>query len=159
MKPIEHLVVVRVQDLLLGFDVADVREVLNDEEVLPVPLTAPMVRGLVNLRGEVVTVIDGRTLLHLAPLPSDQRSCSLVVHHRRSLLSLEVDEVLEVARVDSLAVVPRPDGMLEAVRRLTSGVFHRERDLVLMVDVSQLFEVIANGGKPEERQETPCARS
>lgn len=159
MKPIEHLVVVRVQDLLLGFDVADVREVLNDEEVLPVPLTASMVRGLVNLRGEVVTVIDARTLLQMGALPSDQRRCNLVVHHRRSLLSLEVDEVLEVARVDSLLVVPRPEGMHEAVRRLTAGVYHRERDLVLMVDVAQLFEVIANGGKLEERQETPCGRS
>ena len=149
MRELEHLVVARVQDLLLGFDVHDVREVLNDEQVLPVPLTAPVVKGLINLRGEVVTVIDGRVLLKMTDLPSDLRTSTLVVQHRRDLLSLVVDEVLEVVNVDPAQISQRPDGMADAVRRLARSVLHREKDLVVIVDVVQFFEIVANGSKCE----------
>ncbi|MEN9786531.1 MAG: hypothetical protein RLZZ299_1795 [Pseudomonadota bacterium] len=140
MRTPTHLVVARVDSLLLGFDVSDVREVLNDEDVLPVPLTPPVVRGLVNLRGEVVTVIDARTLLRCGPRPDSARPSNLVVQHRRDLLSLQVDEVLEVAEVVASQLGPRPDGMVDAVRRLAAGVLQRDRDLVIMVDVAGLFE-------------------
>ncbi len=150
MKTPTHLVVARVESLVLGFDVSDVREVLNDEAVLPVPLTPPVVRGLVNLRGEVVTVIDARTLLRCGQRPASARPANLVVQHRRDLLSLEVDEVLEVAAVVPSQIGPRPDGMVDAVRRLSSGVLQRERDLVIMVDVAGLFEHLV--GRDERKE-------
>lgn len=145
MRTMDHLVVARVQDLLLGFNVKDVREVLNDDAVLPVPLTPPVVRGLVNLRGEVVTVIDGRCLLQMGAMPAGYRSSSLVVQRRRDLLSLEVDDVLEVIEIEATRILPRPDGMQEAVRRLSAGIVQRERDLIVVVDVTQLFEMVGKG--------------
>jgi len=145
MRTVDHLVVARVQELLLGFNVKDVREVLNDDAVLPVPLTPPVVRGLVNLRGEVVTVIDGRCLLQMGAMPVGHRSSSLVVQRRRDLLSLEVDDVLEVIEIDATCILPRPDGMQEAVRRLAAGIVQRERDLIVVVDVIQLFEMVGKG--------------
>lgn len=159
MKRPAHLVVARVHDLLLGFDVNDVREVLNDEAILPVPLTPPVVRGLVNLRGEVVTVIDARTLLRCPERADDHRPSYLVVQHRRDMLSLEVDDVLEVATVRASQYGARPDGMHDAVRRLADGVVQRDKDLVVVMDVALLFEHLANRGGADERQEATCARS
>lgn len=138
-----HLVLARVDGLLLGFDVRDVREVLGDDTVLPVPLTPPMVRGLINLRGEVVTVIDARALLRGKPRPTGERATQLVVQHRRELLSLELDEVLEVATITADQYTERPDGMHESVRRLASSVVQRERDLVVVVDVARMVETLA----------------
>jgi purine-binding chemotaxis protein CheW len=155
----EHLVVARVHDLLLGFDVHDVREVLDDEAILPVPLTPPVVRGLVNLRGEVVTVIDARTLLRCPVRDDAQRPSHLVVQHRRETLSLEVDEVIEVAKVRAAQYGPRPDGMHDAVRSLSEAIVQRERDLLVVIDVSQLFDQVANREGAEERQEAVCVRS
>jgi purine-binding chemotaxis protein CheW len=140
----EHLVLARVDGLLLGFDVRDVREVLGDDTVLPVPLTPPMVRGLINLRGEVVTVIDARALLRAPARAGGERPTQLVVQHRRELLSLELDDVLEVATVATDQYTERPDGMHDAVRRLASAVVQRERDLVVVVDVARIVEHLAN---------------
>lgn len=153
-----HLVLARVGDLLLGFDVNDVREVLGEDDVLPVPLTPPMVRGLINLRGEVVTVIDARALMGLPRRTGAERPTQLVVQHKRELLSLALDEVLEVANVAARQYAPRPDGMKDAVRRLASAVVQRERDLVILIDVGLLFAQLGTreGEGPEE---TTCAPS
>lgn len=154
MKKVEYLVVARVQDLLLGFDVADVREVLNDEEILEVPLTDAVVRGLINLRGEVVTVVDARTLLQMGTQPHRSRYCSLVLQNRKNLLCLEVDDVLEVAPIDSGHLVERPEGMSAAVRHLSSSLLHRNNDLVLVANVPQIFDVITHGVQAGERPES-----
>ena len=143
MNTPEHLVLALVDGLLLGFDVRDVREVLGDDTVLPVPLTPPMVRGLINLRGEVVTVIDARALLRAGKRSGGDRPTQLVVQHRRELLSLEVDEVLEVASIAAHQYTERPDGMHDAVRRLASSVVQRERDLVVVVDVARIVDHLA----------------
>jgi purine-binding chemotaxis protein CheW len=146
-----HLVLARVDALLLGFDIADVREVLGDEPSVSVPLTPPVVRGLINLRGEVVTVIDARRLLQVPPRETEHRSPQIVVQHGRELLSLAVDDVLEVTIVDPLQAATRPDGMHDAVRRLTCGIVRRDHDLVIVVDVGALFERVADVGESSGR--------
>ncbi len=151
-----YLVLARVDGLLLGFDVRDVREVLGDDTVLPVPLTPPMVRGLINLRGEVVTVIDARTMLRSPARVGGERPIHLVVQHKREFLSLEVDEVLEVAAIAPRQYAGRPDGLHDAVRKLACAIVQREKDLVLVVDVEQLFDQL---GAREDRKEDACARS
>ncbi len=154
----EHLVLVRVHHLLLGFDVRDVREVLAEAALLPVPLTPPTVRGLINLRGEVVTVIDARRLLGAPPAPPGARTTQIVLQSRRELVSLSVDEVLEVAPVQARWFAPRPDGMDDAVRRLAAAVVQRDRDLVVAIDVPSLFAHLADpGDAPSE--DTTCAPS
>ena len=147
MKRPDYLVLTRVDNLLLGVDVHDVREVLGDDAVLPVPLTPSLVRGLINLRGEVVTVIDARNLLRCTPRPAGSRPSQIVVQHRREMLSLEVDEVLEVATIAPDQYDLRPDGMQEAIRKLASAVVQRDSDLVIVLDVAQLFDhVTARSG-------------
>jgi purine-binding chemotaxis protein CheW len=153
-----HLVLARVDGLLLGFDVNEVREVLGEDDILPVPLTPPMVRGLINLRGEVVTVIDARPLLERPPRRNSDRTTQLVVQHRRELLSLSVDEVLEVAGIAPRQYASRPDGMKEAVRRLAGAVVQRERDLVIVIDVALLFGHLA-AREGELREDASCAPS
>jgi purine-binding chemotaxis protein CheW len=153
-----HLVLARVGGLLLGFDVNDVREVLGEDAILPVPLTPPMIRGLINLRGEVVTVIDARALLGVATRLQVERPTQLVVQHRREFLSLAVDDVLEVASVAPRQYATRPDGMKESVRRLSSAVVQRERDLVIVIDVGLLFGQIAARGS-DGGEDSACAPS
>ena len=134
---------VRVDHLLLGFDVRDVREVLDETSLVDVPLTPPMVLGLINLRGEVVTVIDARGLFGASRRTASDRTTLVVVQYQRELLSLSVDEVLEVATVQPRQFFQRPDGMKDIVRRLASAVVQREHDLVVVVDVAGLFEHLA----------------
>ncbi len=151
MKQPDYLVLVRVDGLLLGVDVHDVREVLGDDSVLPVPLTPALVRGLINLRGEVVTVIDARALLRCADRPAGSRPYQIVVQHRREMLSLEVDEVLEVATIAREQYDLRPDGMQESIRKLANAVVQRDSDLVVVLDVPQLFDHVTARSGNEER--------
>lgn len=155
MSHAAHIVIARVDRLLLGFNVADVYEVFSSDAVLPVPLTAPMVRGLINLRGEVVTVIDVRTMLRAPPRLENEQPIHLVVRHKREFLSLEVDEVLEVATVTQNQYAARPDSLNDVARRFADGIVQRERDLVMVVNVEQLFD---RSGARDERKEDTCTR-
>ena len=159
-----HLVLARVDSLLLGFDISDVREVLGDETAVPVPLCPAVVRGLINLRGEVVTVIDARRLFQVSARGVEDHTPQIVVQSGRELLSLAVDDVLEVTTFEPSQLITRPDRMHDAVRRLTSGIVQREHDLIIVIDVSGLFERVADAGESaphseDHPEETPCTPS
>ena len=92
---------------LFGIPVASVQEVLREQAVTPVPLAAPEVSGLINLRGQIVTSLNLRERLRLAGQPADEQSVSVVV---RTLdggaVSLVVDRVGDVVEPDPGSLAP-----------------------------------------------------
>ena len=65
-------------DLFLGVEVQKIQEVIRYQEMTPVPLTSPVVQGLINLRGQIVTAIDLRRRLELPPRQEGQLPMNVV---------------------------------------------------------------------------------
>ena len=76
-----------------GLDVLKVQEVIRYQEMTRVPLAPPVVRGLINLRGQIVTAIDLRRRLELTDRPADQLPVNVVVQTDDGAVSLLVDEI------------------------------------------------------------------
>lgn len=97
-----------VDGLCFGIGVREVQEVIRYQEMTRVPLAAPVVRGLINLRGQIVTAIDLRRRLGLADrflgdTPNsggEALPMNLVVRTDDGVVSLLVDEIGEVVEVD-----------------------------------------------------------
>ena len=85
-----------VNDLLLAIDVLEVQEVIRYQDMTRVPTAPPVVRGLINLRGQIVTAIDLRRRLGLPPAGDDQRPMNVVVRTDDGAVSLLVDEIGDV---------------------------------------------------------------
>src|ERR1700746_2142964 len=95
-----HLLCTFILDgLYFGVDVLKVQEIIRYQEMTRVPLAPPVVRGLINLRGQIVTAIDLRRRLELTDRPADQLPINVVVHTDDGAVSLLVDEIGDVLEV------------------------------------------------------------
>ena len=132
-----------VDGLCFGIGVREVQEVIRYQEMTRVPLAASVVRGLINLRGQIVTAIDLRRRLELGDrvAASESLPMNLVVRTDDGVVSLLVDEIGEVVEVEE-DTFERPPPTLEGVaRELVRGVHKREGSLLLVLDTARAVSV------------------
>ncbi|MDA8263166.1 MAG: chemotaxis protein CheW [Actinomycetota bacterium] len=122
----------KVGELLFGIDVQDVQEVLRYQEITRVPLAPPVVRGLINLRGQIVTAVDMRRQLNMEDRPAGVMPMNVIVRTREDPISLLVDEIGDVIEVDPEGFEDIPPTVSGVVRELMSGV-HKLSDSLLLV--------------------------
>jgi purine-binding chemotaxis protein CheW len=123
-----------------GVEVDKVQEVIREQEMTPVPLAPDVVRGLINLRGQIVTAIDLRRRLGRPPFPADAKPMNVVVRCDDGAVSLLVDEIGDVVEVDSSALERPPENLEGESRRLIRGVIQRENNLLLVLDIDRTLE-------------------
>ncbi len=124
-----------VDRLLFGVEVTNVQEVLRYQEITPVPLSPPAVRGLINLRGQIVSAVDMRVRLGIAPLPAERTPMNVVIRHNQSgAVTLLVDEIGDVVDVDDSSFESPPATLDKLTRALVSGVYKLESQLLLLLD-------------------------
>jgi len=123
-----------VDDLLVGIPVEAVREVTTGAELTPVPLASPLVGGLLNLRGEIVTAIDLRRCLQVGERPAGQRPVHLILRSDDGCVSLLVDEVGDVLDVADEDIEPAPRTLRGRIRELITGVHKLDGRLLLVLD-------------------------
>src|SRR6186997_1450615 len=109
--------------LLFGVDVVRVQEVIRYQEMTRVPLAHPVVRGLINLRGQIVTAIDLRRRLGYADRSSDQPPVNVVVHVDDGAMSLLVDDVGDVVTVSDELFERPPATLTGPGRELILGTY------------------------------------
>lgn len=127
-----------VDQFLFGIDVAKVQEVVSGPELTPVPLSPPMVRGLINLRGQIVTAIDLRRCLQLAERPDGQPFVNMIVFTEDGCVSLLVDRVGDVLSVDAQEFEHPPATLERRPRELIRGAFKLNGQLLLILDTDKV---------------------
>ncbi len=135
-------------DYLFGVDVRNVQEVIRHLDMTPVPLASSVVRGLINLRGQIVTAIEMRQRLGLPPRAGAE-PMNVVVCTGDGIISLLVDEIGDVVEVDERRFERAPETMTGAFRELVPGVYKLDGRLLLVLDV----ERVTAEGPPGHRHE------
>ena len=118
--------------LCLGIEVRQVQEVMTHHEMTRVPRAAAVIRGLINLRGQIVPALDLRRRLKLNEAPAGWLPMSVVVQGSDGPVSLLVDEIGDVLEVSDEAYEPPPENLREGMRELIDGIF-KLADGLLMV--------------------------
>jgi purine-binding chemotaxis protein CheW len=124
-----------VGDVLLGIDITGVDEINRHVEVTPVPHAPPSVRGVLNLRGEVVTVVDLRMILGLPPVEIGKTTRTVIVRSKGEQIGLQVDRIADVVKARSDKSDPVPPNLGGADGRLFQGVYKLETELLVVLDV------------------------
>jgi len=119
---------------LYGIGVGNVQEVLPYRRTTPVPLAAPDVAGLVNLRGQVVLALDLRTRLGLPPR-AEGEPMMVVVKVGPEPVSLLVDAIGDVAEVDDEQFEAPPPTLPAELREVIRGAYKLPDRLLLALDV------------------------
>lgn len=122
---------------LFGVPVETVQEVLRQQDVTVVPLAAPAVRGLINLRGQIVVTVDLRAQMGLPPRDEDTPTTNVVVRNLEGATSLLVDEIGDVLEPDLDRFEAPPETVPSRVRDLVVRVCKLEHDLMLVLDTDK----------------------
>ena len=118
-----------------------VLEVLRAPAYFPVPLAPGSVKGLMNLRGQVLTVLDIRGQLGLAPQPENQPAMELILKVQGERIALEVDAVGDVFDVDPDSFEEPPPTLQGKARELIQGAFKLKDRLLLVLDLEKTAQV------------------
>jgi len=116
-----------------------VQEVLREIEVAPVPGAPHYVTGIINLRGNVVSVIDARTRFGLPQRESTPMTRIIVIEAQQQIIGILVDSVAEVVDIDAAEIETAPNVGNEETARYIDGVVSREENLLILVDLNKLL--------------------
>jgi purine-binding chemotaxis protein CheW len=126
--------------LFFGVEVEKVQEVLRYQEMTRVPLAPPVVRGLINLRGQIVTALDLRRRLDLSERPEGQLPMNVVIHTADGGVSLLVDEIGDVVEVDEATFERPPDTLKSSARAVIRGVHKLNDRLMHVLDIEKVVD-------------------
>jgi purine-binding chemotaxis protein CheW len=130
-----------VDGQFFGVPVQQVQEVIRYQEMTRVPLVPRVIRGLINLRGQIVVAIDLRRRLNAPERPEDQLPMNVVVRTADGALSLLVDEIGDVLEVQEETFERPPETLQGIARSLISGVHKLPSRLLLILDTEKAVSV------------------
>ena len=122
-----------------GIKVMQVQEVLRMTEIAPVPGAPHYVLGIINLRGNVVTVIDTRRRFGLADVENDDETRIVIVEANNNVVGILVDSVAEVVDLKISEIETAPNVGNDESSKYIQGVSSRENELLILVDVNKLL--------------------
>ena len=122
-----------------GIAVTQVKEVLRLTEIAPVPGAPDYVIGIINLRGNVVTVIDTRRRFGLPPTEPDDSSRIVILEVDGQVVGILVDSVAEVVDLPGSAIESAPNVGNDESSKYIQGVTSRDGQLLILVDLNRLL--------------------
>jgi purine-binding chemotaxis protein CheW len=128
-----------LDDLWFGVEVARVHEVLPSPAITPVPLAPVAVAGLVNLRGQILTVIELGKRLGFEPDPTGSPPAMVVVGWENSLVGLLVDQIGEVVAAPEDVCEPAPDNLPAGSRGMVPEVCKFPLRLLHLLDLEEVL--------------------
>lgn len=133
-----------LNNLLFGVDVLEVQEVILYQEMTQVPLASTSVKGLINLRGQIVTAIDLRERMGLRENPSTEPPKNIVVQTNDGAVSLLVDEIGDVIEPDEENFEAPPATLTGVSREIIDGVYKLKDGLLLILNTEKTIDLELN---------------
>jgi purine-binding chemotaxis protein CheW len=142
-----QFVVFNMEDEDYGIDIKDIHEIVRPKEILinPVPKTPAFVQGIINLRGEVVPIINLRSRFELSDKEISGDSRIIIVRLDRKMIGLTVDKVSEVIDIMSNEINPPPEETKDIHSRYIKGVGKKGDRLVTILDIKEVLNITEEG--------------
>ena len=138
---LEDYVTFKVEGQLFGIPVLRVQDILKPDRIAPVPLAPREVKGSINLRGRIVTVIDVRIRLGLEPRDDIDESMGVTVEQDNDLYTLLVDKIGDVIGLSRDCYEKNPGTLDPLWREFSNGVFRLDEELMVVLDIDRLLDL------------------
>lgn len=137
-----------INEYLFGLEVARIQEIIRYQETTFVPLADETISGLINLRGEIVTVIDMRKLLGLSQQKAQESLINIVVKSEDCSVSLLVDDIGDVMDISSDNFEPPPENLTGGIRKILKQVCQLESAILLLLDIDKVLNLVQDEFMP-----------
>jgi purine-binding chemotaxis protein CheW len=126
---------------LFGLPIARVQDVFVLDRLTRVPLAAPEIAGVLNLRGRIVTAIDMRRRLGLAPPGEVRKRMAIGIEYKGESYGLLIDAIGEVLNLPTAGREGNPVNLEPGLARVSAGVHRLEDRLLVVLDVDRVLDV------------------
>ena len=143
----EHLATFFLSREEYGVDVRLVQEIIRISDITPVPRAPESIKGVINLRGRIIPVVDLKKKLGLGDADTGRRGRIVVVKLRERLVGLLVDAASQVLKVPVSSIDPAPDAVVEIDADFIRGVAKLPDRLIILIDLQKILAVeLREGG-------------
>jgi purine-binding chemotaxis protein CheW len=142
-EQVTEYVTVMIGGQLFGLPISRVQDVFMPDRVTRVPLSAPEIAGVLNLRGRIVTAIDMRRRLGLPPRTDDKPSMAVGIEMKGESYGLLIDTVGEVMKLGDATRESNPVNLDGRLRSVSGGVHRLDGQLMVILDVDHVLNTAA----------------
>ncbi len=128
-----------VGSALCGIDILKIQEINKQFDITIVPQSADFVKGILNLRGRIVTIIDLGKKLGLAPVRQDKNNRNIIVNSDDEHIGLLVDKIDDVVHAASPDIESAPSNLNGISNRYFKGVLKTKDQLIGIINVDELL--------------------
>lgn len=128
-----------VGEALCGMDILKIQEINKLIEMTKVPQVPDYVMGILNLRGQIVTVIDLGKKLDLSAIEISDQSRNIIVKSENEYIGLLVDRISDVVQTEQDMVEPPPANIGGIQAKYLTGVFKTEKSLIGILDIDEVI--------------------
>lgn len=123
-----------------GIEIRYVTEIISMQPVNTLPDTPAYIKGVINLRGRIIPVIDMHLRLNKKDVVYSDRTCIVVIENQRLCAGLIVDRVSDVLRIDEKDIAPAPDLNVSGSQQYLSGIGKVNDGVKLLLNCDKLFD-------------------
>ncbi len=126
-----------------GLEILKVREIIGMMDITPVPNVPPYVKGVINLRGKVIPIVELRSKFGIESIPYTERTCIIVVdvqvEGRSSLVGTVVDSVSEVQNIHREDIENAPDFATRSNINYIMGMAKAKGQVKILLDIDRVL--------------------
>lgn len=153
-----------------GIAIDEVKEIIANYEIVPLPRTPDFIEGIISLRGDIIPVVEMRARFDMPPREDDEETRVIVLEMKDFAVGIQVDNVYEVLKLSEDAIEPPPrfmaglkgdyiDGVAEAKGRLTiilnlDEIFSTTEKIAMIEGVDSAADIVAADGGEALDQDT-----
>ncbi len=134
-------VTVMITDQLFGLPIGRVQDVFMLDRMTRVPLSAPEIAGVLNLRGRIVTAVDMRRRLGLPDRDESKPPMAIGIDSKGESYGLIIDSVGEVLKLVDSDIEPNPVNLDAGLARIAAGVYRLDGQLLVVLDVDRILDM------------------
>jgi len=125
---------------VFGLAIRYVTEIIGMQPITKVPEVPSFIKGIINLRGKIIPVIDMRLKFRKEPIPYTDRTCIIVIDTQEIMVGLIVDMVAEVINIGEENIVPPPDQKTGMHNKYIQGIGKVDDSVKLLLDCESLLD-------------------
>lgn len=137
----EHLVTFYLADEEYALDVRTVQEIIRMSETTHVPRAPQFIKGVINLRGRIIPVVDLKRKLELGEVAPSRLARIVVVKIRERLIGLLVDGASQVLKIPASSIEAAPEEILDVSASFIRGVAKLEKRLIILLDLHKILSM------------------
>ena len=130
-----------IGESLCGIDILNIQEINKQIDVTLVPQSEDYVKGVLNLRGKIVTVIDLGKKLGLSPIVPDKKNRNIIVDSQEEQIGLLVDCISDVLVADPSRIESPPANIGGVKGKYFKGVFKTDTNLIGILDIEEVLKI------------------